>query len=143
MEKYLQFPPPEHVRVLNHPTSATSQGKKEKLTIYSNPLTPPTTHYRRIIAACLRPTRFTRRILAVSRPASTVLYLLANLDPSVNVYHITDYCPLLFDPLGFSGPASTVYFDRTDVKNAIHAPHKQWEACTFKDVFVGEDRSPE
>ena len=43
--------------------------------------------------------------------------------------------------MGFKEP----YFNRTDVKQALHAPeHANWTICTEKDVFVGDngDTSP-
>lgn len=30
-----------------------------------------------------------------------------------------------------------IYFNRTDVQDAIHAPHIEWEECSSIDVFVG------
>lgn len=49
------------------------------------------------------------------------------LNPAFNVYRIFDMYPVLWDVLGFPGtyPAeqtSPVYFNRDDVKQAIHAP---------------------
>ena len=87
----------------------------------------------------IRTIKCTTKTLAVSLPQSIPLSLLANLDSTVNVYHITDYCPILYDPTGgISGTLGTPYFDRPDVKAAIHAPHKKWYECAHKNVFVGE-----
>lgn len=36
---------------------------------------------------------------------------------------------------------ATIYFDRTDVKEAIHAPLITWEECSSENVFVGYDTS--
>ncbi|KAK0621654.1 serine carboxypeptidase [Bombardia bombarda] len=79
------------------------------------------------------------------------VYLAAlELNPCFNVYEVADRCPLVYDPLGFSvgtnyvpdgaGPA---YFNRADVKAAIHAPVNQtWEFCATQPVFVnGTDKS--
>lgn len=30
-----------------------------------------------------------------------------------------------------------IYFNRTDVQDAINAPHIEWEECSSIDVFVG------
>jgi carboxypeptidase D len=57
-------------------------------------------------------------------------------------------CPLLWDVLGFPGSfgylpeGATIYFNRADVKAAIHAPNITWEECASGNVFVdGEDTS--
>ncbi|KAK1975715.1 serine carboxypeptidase [Colletotrichum cereale] len=70
-------------------------------------------------------------------------------NPCFSVYNVLRTCPLPFDPLGFSEgtgyyPSSEpVYFDRPDVKAAIHAPpDRQWRFCSREPVFVdGVDRS--
>lgn len=37
---------------------------------------------------------------------------------------------------------SFIYFNRTDVQDAIHAPHIEWDECTSEDSFVdGNDNS--
>lgn len=51
-------------------------------------------------------------------------------NPCFDLYEINTMCPLLWDVLAFPGsleylPAgATVYFDRPDVKRALHAPSK-------------------
>ncbi|KAK3361084.1 serine carboxypeptidase [Lasiosphaeria ovina] len=79
-----------------------------------------------------------------------VYFASMEINPCFSVYEIADRCPLVFDPLGFSvgtdympvgsGP---VYFDRADVKAAIHAlPNQTWEFCASQPVFVnGTDDS--
>ena len=54
-------------------------------------------------------------------------------------------CPLLSDPLGYptdlqlSYPGLPVYFNRTDVKKAMHAPMDvDWLECAPKPVFKGD-----
>ena len=71
------------------------------------------------------------------------------LNPCFDIYQVATTCPLLWDVLGFPGsmpylPAGgTIYFDRADVKRAIHAPNTTWEECSSRDVFVnGTDHSP-
>ncbi|PTD05982.1 putative serine carboxypeptidase [Fusarium culmorum] len=49
-------------------------------------------------------------------------------NPCFNIYHITDTCPKTYSQLGivnqndYSPPGAEVYFNRTDVKKALHAP---------------------
>lgn len=65
------------------------------------------------------------------------------LNPCFSPYTITQLCPLKYDPLGFSDGlgyvpdgSGPVYFDRPDVKAAIHAPDKRWAFCADDPVFV-------
>lgn len=47
---------------------------------------------------------------------------------------------MLYDPLATQEP---YYFDRIDVKQALHAPvNVTWRECSYKDV-LGTDRSPD
>lgn len=66
------------------------------------------------------------------------------VNPCFNVYEPNLQCPLLSDPLGFpsdliySYPGLLPYFNRSDVKKAMHAPETtDWALCTGP-VFVGE-----
>lgn len=65
-------------------------------------------------------------------------------NPCFNFYHITDQCPLSSDPLGFptslrvATPGLPPYFDRADVKKAMHAPSISWTICSVNPVFVGQ-----
>ncbi|TPX11381.1 uncharacterized protein E0L32_001199 [Thyridium curvatum] len=70
-------------------------------------------------------------------------------NPCFNVYEPNLQCPLLSDPLGYptdlqyAYPGLPVYFNRTDVKEAMHAPADvDWVECAPKPVFVG-DGGPE
>ena len=73
------------------------------------------------------------------------MYLSAYaVNPCFNVYEPNLQCPLLSDPLGFpsdliySYPGLPPYFNRSDVKKAMHAPEDtDWALCTGP-VFVGE-----
>lgn len=70
-------------------------------------------------------------------------YAALDLNPCFNIYHITDACPIIPDVLGFPGsleittPGLPIYFDRADVKAAMHAPDINWNECSVGPVFVG------
>jgi len=72
-----------------------------------------------------------------------------NLNPCFNIYHITDACPIAPDVLGFPGsleyitPGFPVYFDREDVKRAMHAPDIEWYECSVEPVFVSPTTGPD
>ncbi|KAH7143783.1 Alpha/Beta hydrolase protein [Dactylonectria macrodidyma] len=63
------------------------------------------------------------------------------VNPCFNIYHITDTCPFTYSQLGivnqgdYSPPGAQVYFNRTDVQDAINAPHVDWYQCTPNNVF--------
>jgi carboxypeptidase D len=68
------------------------------------------------------------------------------INPAFNIYRITDTPPILWDVLGFPGSfpniQSPIYFARSDVQAAIHAPNISWTECTNSAVFVnGIDQS--
>ncbi|KAH8112947.1 alpha/beta-hydrolase [Phellopilus nigrolimitatus] len=59
------------------------------------------------------------------------------LNPVFDVYRVSDTWPSPWSVLGF--PQSTqefIYFNRTDVQDAIHAPHIEWTSCTNTNVYV-------
>ncbi|KIW04274.1 uncharacterized protein PV09_04576 [Verruconis gallopava] len=66
-------------------------------------------------------------------------------NPCFNVYEISTMCPVLSDPLGYPSDLEylysgmkEIYFNRTDVKTAIHAPlDVDWSECSGP-VFAGE-----
>ncbi|KAG1800316.1 Alpha/Beta hydrolase protein [Suillus plorans] len=63
------------------------------------------------------------------------------INPSFNMYRIWDTYPLPWDVLGFLDMQSPIYYNLTDVKEAIHAPvNTDWFACS-PDVFETEDSS--
>jgi carboxypeptidase D len=73
-----------------------------------------------------------------------------SINPCFDVYEVTTTCPLLWDVLGFPGSisyspagAGPLYFDREDVKRAIHADlNHNWTECSEINVFVdGKDNS--
>ncbi|GJJ15863.1 hypothetical protein Clacol_010141 [Clathrus columnatus] len=69
------------------------------------------------------------------------------INPAFNIYRIFDVLPILWDVLGFPGSfpdtqLSPLYFDRTDVKQAIHAPlDVDWTECSNINVFPHGDNS--
>jgi len=69
------------------------------------------------------------------------------VNPAFNIYRIFDTYPILWDVLGFPGSfpqtqLSPLYFDRTDVKKAIHAPvNVSWTECSNVNVFPDGDVS--
>ncbi|KAF7318183.1 Carboxypeptidase [Mycena chlorophos] len=68
-------------------------------------------------------------------------------NPAFNIYRIFDTFPVLWDVLGFPGSfvdiqLSPLYFDRSDVKAAIHAPQNvDWVECSNINVFPHGDSS--
>ncbi|KAF2097508.1 serine-type carboxypeptidase F, partial [Rhizodiscina lignyota] len=70
-------------------------------------------------------------------------------NPCFNVYEPNLQCPLLSDPLGwptdlqYSYAGLPIYFNRTDVKKAMHAPMDvSWLDCSLSPIFLG-DGGPE
>ncbi|KIL59166.1 hypothetical protein M378DRAFT_15030 [Amanita muscaria Koide BX008] len=69
------------------------------------------------------------------------------VNPAFNIYRIFDVYPVLWDVLGFPGSffalqTTPAYFDRLDVKQAIHAPlNSTWQICTDVNVFPNGDAS--
>ncbi|KAK1140787.1 hypothetical protein N8T08_009893 [Aspergillus melleus] len=63
------------------------------------------------------------------------------VNPCFNIYHITDYCPVLWNVLGFpstdAGPSN--YFNRSDVQKAINSQPIDFHACSLGNIFQGED----
>lgn len=72
----------------------------------------------------------------------TVLEATLLVNPCFNLYHITETCPHPFSQLGIVNPGdyqpagAQVYFNRTDVQQAINAPvGTNWMQCTDRNVF--------
>lgn len=60
------------------------------------------------------------------------------LNPAFNIYRVTEQWPIPWSVLGF--PRATqefIYFNRTDVQDAIHAPHIEWNDCSNVNVYTG------
>lgn len=68
------------------------------------------------------------------------------VNPCFNFYHLTDFCPFLWQITGFpslaGGPNN--YFNRSDVQKAIHAPPTDYVICGDDKVglLVPGDTSP-
>lgn len=67
---------------------------------------------------------------------------LLEVNPCFNIYHITETCPHPFSQLGiintgdYQPPGAQVYFNRTDVQEALHAVvGTNWMQCTDINVF--------
>jgi carboxypeptidase D len=79
---------------------------------------------------------------------------ILEVNPCFNIYHITETCPHPYSQLGiinsgdYSPPGAEIYFNRTDVKMALHANvSTEWLQCTNTNVFgngddEGSDASP-
>jgi carboxypeptidase D len=79
---------------------------------------------------------------------------ILEVNPCFNIYHITETCPHPYSQLGivntgdYSPPGAEIYFNRTDVKLALHANvSTEWLQCTNTNVFgdgddKGSDASP-
>jgi carboxypeptidase D len=69
---------------------------------------------------------------------------LIYVNPCFNIYHVTDFCPYLWDELGFpslaGGPNN--YFNRSDVQNVLHAPPTDYSVCGENQIFPNGDQSP-
>ncbi|KAK5937956.1 hypothetical protein PMZ80_009545 [Knufia obscura] len=65
------------------------------------------------------------------------------VNPCFNVYHLTDFCPFLWDELGFpslaTGPNN--YFNNSAVQNAINAPPTNYAICGDDTLFPDGDLS--
>ena len=75
-----------------------------------------------------------------------ILDAVLETNPCFDIYQVATTCPLLWDVLGFPGTfdylptGATIYFNRSDVQRAIHAPHQEWEECT--SGVLRPDNSP-
>ncbi|KAH0521941.1 hypothetical protein TsFJ059_005871 [Trichoderma semiorbis] len=69
----------------------------------------------------------------------TVLKGAYTANPCFNRFNILDHCPTVYTPIDDNDP----YFNRADVKTAIHAPTSiAWHSCMAPDyVFKPRDRS--
>ncbi|KAF2229400.1 carboxypeptidase 4 [Viridothelium virens] len=65
------------------------------------------------------------------------------INPCFNIYHLIDYCPYLWDQLGFPslGWGPNDYFNRSDVQRAINAPPTDYTICGDPTLFPKGDQS--
>jgi carboxypeptidase D len=73
---------------------------------------------------------------------------ILEVNPCFNIYHITETCPHPYSQLGivntgdYSPPGAEIYFNRTDVKKALHADvNTNWLQCTDINVFGNGNES--
>ncbi|KAK0627147.1 carboxypeptidase cpdS precursor [Immersiella caudata] len=79
---------------------------------------------------------------------SDVVDAAMTLNPCYDIYQVATTCPLSWDVLGFPGSrmftpdGADIYFNRADVKAAIHAPSDiNWSICGTRFVFPNGDNS--
>ncbi|KAK4863586.1 hypothetical protein LT330_002364 [Penicillium expansum] len=93
-------------------------------------------------------------LLGSTLPDECDLFTLVNneimhMNPCFDIYEINQMCPLLWDVLAFptsldyKAPGASVYFDRADVKKALHAPKGTWSGCSLEPVYVDGSSGPE
>ncbi|EAW08993.1 putative serine carboxypeptidase (CpdS) [Aspergillus clavatus NRRL 1] len=65
------------------------------------------------------------------------------VNPCFNFYHITDFCPYLWDEMGFpslaGGPNN--YFNRSDVQKVLNVPPTDYAVCGDTTIFPKGDQS--
>jgi carboxypeptidase D len=74
------------------------------------------------------------QIINASCPYGLVSTYAAQSGKCVNLFNINQTCPPPTDPL----MGATPYFQRSDVKAALHAPNITWMACAPFGVFGGD-----
>lgn len=66
------------------------------------------------------------------------------INPCFNIYHLTDFCPFLWDEMGFpslgGGPHN--YFNRSDVQAVIHVPPTNYAVCNDVVLPNGDGSVP-
>jgi carboxypeptidase D len=78
---------------------------------------------------------------------SDIVSAAVYINPCFNIYHLTDYCPFLWDQLGFPslGWGPNNYFNRSDVQQVIHAPPTDYSICdddTLGLIKPGDESPP-
>lgn len=65
------------------------------------------------------------------------------INPCFNVYHLTDFCPFLWDEMGFPSVAEgpNDYFDQPGVQAALHLPPTNYSVCGKANIFPNGDSS--
>ncbi|KAG1861626.1 Alpha/Beta hydrolase protein [Suillus subluteus] len=77
---------------------------------------------------------------------TNIFYNALIINPAFDAYRIWDTYPILWDVLGYPGSfpqmQSPIYFNRMDVKEAIHAPvDTEWSESSNINVFPNGDSS--
>ncbi|KAJ5614867.1 hypothetical protein N7528_008521 [Penicillium herquei] len=64
------------------------------------------------------------------------------VNPCFNMYHLSDFCPFLWDQMGFPSLAGgpNDYFNQSDVQKALHVPPTDYSVCGG-DIFPNGDGS--
>lgn len=64
------------------------------------------------------------------------------INPCFNIYHLTDFCPFLWDEMGFPSLAAgpNDYFNQSAVQKALHVPPTHYAVCNGK-IFPNGDPS--
>jgi carboxypeptidase D len=72
-----------------------------------------------------------------------ILRAVSLINPCFNVYHLTDFCPYLWDEMGFPSLAEgpNDYFNQSDVQAALHVPITDYSVCGEEDIFIDGDGS--
>lgn len=65
------------------------------------------------------------------------------INPCFNIYHLTDFCPFLWDEMGFPSQAGgpNNYFNQSDVQKALHVPPTDYSVCGESNIFSEGDQS--
>lgn len=65
------------------------------------------------------------------------------VNPCFNLYHLTDYCPYLWDQMEVTLPGGVPsnYFNRTDVQKILNVPPTNYYACSGDGIFPSGDHS--
>lgn len=74
----------------------------------------------------------------------TAVAAILYVNPCFNIYHLTDFCPYLWDEMGFpslaAGPHN--YFNRSDVQAQLHVPQTNYLVCGGgSNLFPQGDKS--
>ncbi|OKL62333.1 Carboxypeptidase cpdS [Talaromyces atroroseus] len=65
------------------------------------------------------------------------------INPCFNIYHLTDFCPYLWDEIGFPslGDGPNNYFNQSDVQQALHVPPTNYDVCDESNILPFGDSS--
>ncbi|KAJ5234165.1 uncharacterized protein N7469_003333 [Penicillium citrinum] len=70
-----------------------------------------------------------------------ILVAATYINPCFNMYHLTDFCPFLWDEMGFpslaGGPNN--YFNQSAVQKALHVPPTNYAVCGGSGPIFGKE----